>query len=103
MGYEGDQGNAVNEPSAARKPGRAKEAVEASPRMERDVAPTPNLLEIQEVSHWFTAPGKRGKSRQPAQGPVLDGISLQIHSGEIVVLLGPSGCGKSTLLNLISG
>jgi multiple sugar transport system ATP-binding protein len=34
---------------------------------------------------------------------VLDGISLDVASGEFMVLLGPSGCGKSTLLNVIAG
>ncbi len=34
---------------------------------------------------------------------VLDGISLEVHSGEFVLLLGPSGCGKSTLLNIVAG
>ncbi|AXF78048.1 taurine ABC transporter ATP-binding subunit [Erwinia tracheiphila] len=33
----------------------------------------------------------------------LDGISLSIAAGELVVVLGPSGCGKTTLLNLIAG
>ena len=34
---------------------------------------------------------------------VLRDVSLQIFSGEFVVLHGPTGCGKSTVLRLISG
>ncbi len=34
---------------------------------------------------------------------VIDGISLDLHEGEIVGLLGRSGCGKSTLLRIIAG
>ena len=34
---------------------------------------------------------------------VLDGVDLDISSGEFLVILGKSGSGKSTLLNLLSG
>jgi len=34
---------------------------------------------------------------------VLQGINLDIQSGQIVCIIGPSGCGKSTLLRFIGG
>lgn len=34
---------------------------------------------------------------------VLEGIDLEIESGQIVCVIGPSGCGKSTLLRFIGG
>ena len=35
--------------------------------------------------------------------PILQGLSLKVQRGEVVVILGPSGCGKSTLLRCING
>jgi multiple sugar transport system ATP-binding protein len=34
---------------------------------------------------------------------VIDKLSLDIETGEFIVILGPSGCGKSSLLRMIAG
>ena len=34
---------------------------------------------------------------------VLDGVSLAMGDGEVVVVIGPRGCGKSTLLRCVNG
>ena len=34
---------------------------------------------------------------------ILKGINIDIHKGEVVVVLGPSGCGKSTFLRCLNG
>ena len=33
----------------------------------------------------------------------VNGVSLDVHDGEFLILVGPSGCGKTTTLNMISG
>lgn len=38
----------------------------------------------------------------PAAVPALDGITLDIHAGEIFAIIGGSGAGKSTLVRLIN-
>ena len=40
-------------------------------------------------------------ARQPDEIRAVDGISLDVVRGEVVVLKGPSGSGKTTLLSLI--
>ncbi|MBE7507094.1 MAG: ABC transporter ATP-binding protein [Planctomycetia bacterium] len=46
----------------------------------------------------------RGLVKHYEEGRVkaLDGLDLDIASGEFVAICGPSGCGKSTLLNMIA-
>lgn len=49
------------------------------------------VLEVKNLSHIF------GTLK------VLDDISFDVKSGEVVCVLGPSGCGKTTLLRIIAG
>src|SRR5471030_2255787 len=51
----------------------------------------PVLLEIQDVHKKFD------------DKEILKGIDLNLHTGEVLVVLGPSGCGKSTLLRCLNG
>jgi ABC-type lipoprotein export system ATPase subunit len=55
----------------------------------------PKLLEVQNLTKGY----RLGHDRIP----VLQGLSLSIAAGEMVVIMGPSGSGKTTLLNCLSG
>ena len=54
-----------------------------------------------------TAFSARGITKTYRMGEVdvaaLEGVDLDLFTGEFVVLLGPSGSGKSTLLNILGG
>ena len=43
-----------------------------------------------------------GKTYPGTSVPAVAELNLDIHEGEILVLVGPSGCGKSTTLRLIN-
>ncbi len=44
-----------------------------------------------------------GVVKRYGEATAVDGIDLDVHSGEFLSLLGPSGCGKTTLLRMIAG
>jgi ABC-type lipoprotein export system ATPase subunit len=55
---------------------------------------TMSLIEITDLKRYYEMNSGVVKA--------LDGVSLSIEEGEIIVLLGPSGSGKTTMLNCIS-
>ncbi|WP_241687813.1 ABC transporter ATP-binding protein [Janthinobacterium sp. 17J80-10] len=52
-------------------------------------------LEVRELHIEF--PGKKDTVR------AVDGVEIEVASGEFISVIGPSGCGKSTLLNAVAG
>jgi len=58
--------------------------------LQADAAASPPIISMREVSKWY------GDFR------VLDGLALDVHAGEKVILCGPSGSGKSTTIRLLN-
>lgn len=51
----------------------------------------------------MTALSLRNIHKKYDKTTIIENLSLEIASGEFIVLVGPSGCGKSTLLRMIAG
>ena len=56
---------------------------------------TETILSVEDVSVSYRVQGGEVKA--------LDGVSLEIHKGEIVAVVGESGCGKTTLAKAVLG
>lgn len=44
----------------------------------------------------------KGLKKSFGDNEVLKGVDLQVHKGEVIVIIGPSGCGKSTFLRCLN-
>ncbi len=56
------------------------------------------LIQVTDLQKHF----KGGKQTQDEKIRALDGVSAEIHKGEVVVVIGPSGSGKSTFLRCLN-
>ena len=56
------------------------------------------LIQVTDLQKHF----RGGKQNQDEKIRALDGVSAQIHRGEVVVVIGPSGSGKSTFLRCLN-
>lgn len=52
-------------------------------------------IDIRDLRHTFERAGMVTNA--------LDGVDLEVRTGELVSIVGPSGCGKSTLLRIVAG
>jgi subfamily B ATP-binding cassette protein MsbA len=66
-----------------------------------DIAEARNPIRVSEFRDRIVYEDVSFSYEADPQLPVLRGVNLEIHRGEIVALVGPSGAGKSTLVDLL--
>jgi NitT/TauT family transport system ATP-binding protein len=65
--------------------------------MRDSVTPPQAVIHLAQVTKLF------GKSGTDAVYRAVDGLDLEVRSGQMLALLGKTGCGKSTIFNMIAG
>ena len=57
----------------------------------------PEAYQMQSVRFGYRS------AASPDAGWALDGVTLEVHEGEVLGIVGPNGSGKTSLLNLLAG
>lgn len=74
------------------------------------------LIKVEQLTRYFGASAKSAPAKlfdvsrgaeqgtaQPESRAAVDGISFEVHRGEVLGFLGPNGAGKSTTMRMITG
>jgi len=81
----------------------AKATLELMPALTMKSEGTSGLSEINVVALPRPVVDVKNLMKRYGDSVAMDGVSLQVHEGEIYGLIGPDGAGKSSLLKVIAG